>query len=118
MPGSTAPAVRRISALRVGLLTLPFQVASVTALIACCAPAAAMASRLKVVSFHGYRVAVPRTWPVYDLGRDPSVCVRFNRHAVYLGTPGAEQRCPAHAAGRPPCGCDEHAPGTVQQRSG
>jgi len=26
--------------------------------------------------------------------------VRFNRHAVYLGTPGPEERCPAHAVGR------------------
>jgi hypothetical protein len=26
--------------------------------------------------------------------------VRFNRHAVYLGRPSAQQRCPAHAAGR------------------
>ncbi len=26
--------------------------------------------------------------------------MRFNRHAVYLGAPGARQRCPAHAIGR------------------
>jgi hypothetical protein len=26
--------------------------------------------------------------------------VRFNRHALYLGAPSAQQRCPAHAAGR------------------
>jgi hypothetical protein len=28
------------------------------------------------------------------------VCVRFNRHAVYLGRPGPTQLCPAHAVGR------------------
>jgi hypothetical protein len=37
---------------------------------------------------------------VYDLGAHASVCVRFDRHAVYLGTAGRAQRCPAHAVGR------------------
>jgi glycoside hydrolase-like protein len=27
------------------------------------------------------------------------VCVRFDRHAVYLGQPSPDQRCPAHAVG-------------------
>ncbi|MZD03504.1 DUF1906 domain-containing protein [Streptomyces sp. SID5785] len=35
-----------------------------------------------------------------DLDRDPDTCVRFDRHAVYLGTPGARQDCPATALGR------------------
>jgi Domain of unknown function (DUF1906) len=54
----------------------------------------------KVVTYRGYRVVVPAGWPVYDLAADPSVCVRFDRHAVYLGQPSGLQRCPAHAAGR------------------
>ncbi len=54
----------------------------------------------RVVRFHGYRVRVPLSWPVYNLARAPSTCVRFNRHALYLGAPGANQRCPAHAVGR------------------
>jgi Rv2525c-like, glycoside hydrolase-like domain len=92
MPGSTAHAVFRPRTLCAGVLALLF---------ACLAAAPALAAPgLKVVSYHGYRVTVPRSWPVYDLSRDPAVCVRFNRHAVYLGTPGAAQRCPAHAAGR------------------
>jgi hypothetical protein len=37
---------------------------------------------------------------VFDLAADPGVCVRFNRHAVYLGDPGATEDCPAHAVGR------------------
>jgi len=45
-------------------------------------------------------LVVPAAWPVFDLSANPSVCVRFDRHAVYLGRPGSEQRCPAHAAGR------------------
>lgn len=67
-------------------------------------PVAAASARgpqaMKTVRYSGYVVHVPRSWPVYDLRRDPSVCVRFNRHAVYLGTPTGDQRCPAHAAGR------------------
>jgi Domain of unknown function (DUF1906) len=63
------------------------------------APANA-AQPTKVVRYHGYRLVVPASWPVFNLAADPTVCVRFNRHAVYLGTPGAHQRCPAHAVGR------------------
>ncbi|HLY50896.1 MAG TPA: DUF1906 domain-containing protein, partial [Solirubrobacteraceae bacterium] len=55
---------------------------------------------MQTVGYGGYRISVPASWPVYDLAKHPSVCVRFNRHAVYLGTPSATQRCPAHAAGR------------------
>jgi Rv2525c-like, glycoside hydrolase-like domain len=54
----------------------------------------------KVVRYHGYRLVVPASWPVYDLASAPATCVRFNRHAVYLGTPSSRQRCPAHAVGR------------------
>jgi hypothetical protein len=43
---------------------------------------------------------VPAGWPVFRLATDPTACVRFNRHAVYLGTPSANQRCPTYAAGR------------------
>jgi hypothetical protein len=70
------------------------------------APCAAVASPVsrragtKVVTYHGYRVVVPASWPVYDLAANPSVCVRFNRHAVYLGQPSARQQCPAYAVGR------------------
>lgn len=52
------------------------------------------------VEYAGYRVQVPSTWPVYRLDEDPGRCVRFDRHAVYLGRPGADQRCPAHLVGR------------------
>src|SRR5262249_32743689 len=61
---------------------------------------AAQATPLKVVRYHGYTVKVPRAWKVYDLAKHPRVCVRFNRHAVYLGAPKAQERCPAHAVGR------------------
>jgi hypothetical protein len=63
-------------------------------------PAAAAKAPDRVVEFHGYRVAIPAGWPVFDLSADPSVCVRFNRHALYLGSPSPVARCPARAIGR------------------
>ena len=61
---------------------------------------AAQATPLKVVRYHGYVVKVPRSWRVYDLAKNPHVCVRFDRHAVYLGAPTAQEQCPAHTVGR------------------
>lgn len=54
----------------------------------------------QTVRFHGYQFQVPGSWPVYNLAANPSQCVLFNVHAVYLGTPGGAQNCPAHAFGR------------------
>jgi glycoside hydrolase-like protein len=54
----------------------------------------------KIVSYHGASVQVPADWPVFRLGADSGVCVRFNRHAVYLGTPGTNEDCPVRAIGR------------------
>ncbi len=61
---------------------------------------AAAAASARVVSYHGSRFSVPAGWPVYRLARHPQTCVRFDRHAVYLGEPGPAPSCPAHAAGR------------------
>ncbi len=66
----------------------------------CLPSAAAAATPTKTVSYDGYTVRVPRSWPVYHLSAAPGTCVRFNRHAVYLGAPGANQSCPVQAIGR------------------
>jgi len=64
-------------------------------------PAAALAAPGgRVVTFQGYRVSVPAGWPLFRLAAAPTTCVRFNRHAVYLGRPPARQACPAQPAGR------------------
>jgi hypothetical protein len=55
---------------------------------------------LKSVSFGGVTVQVPADWPVYDLATAPHTCIRYDRPAVYLGHPAAEQNCPAYAIGR------------------
>jgi Domain of unknown function (DUF1906) len=61
---------------------------------------ASAGSATKVVRYRGYSVVVPAGWPVYNLASDRTVCVRFNRNAVYLGQPGSDQSCPAHSVGR------------------
>jgi len=68
-------------------------------LLAVAAPALA-APATRAVRYLGYRIDIPDSWPIYDLRTQPRVCVRFDHHALYLGTPGSEQRCPAHAVGR------------------
>ena len=55
---------------------------------------------IKTVRYRGAAVTVPASWPVFRLGAASGVCVRFNRHAVYLGRPGRNQRCPKMAIGR------------------
>jgi hypothetical protein len=58
------------------------------------------ANGLRTVSYHGVEFDVPADWPVYDLAADPSTCVRFDVHAVYLGHPGADMACPSGILGR------------------
>jgi Domain of unknown function (DUF1906) len=77
----------------------------------------------RVISYHGYQMRVPGSWPVYHLADNPSRCVLFNRHAVYLGRPGTDQKCPAHAFGKTeavlvqPMGSRGNLPaGTVMER--
>lgn len=55
---------------------------------------------LRTVEYHGVAFEVPGDWPVYDLAADPSTCVRFDVHAVYLGHPGADMVCPSGLLGR------------------
>ncbi|NED71952.1 hypothetical protein G3I51_06275, partial [Streptomyces sp. SID9944] len=65
-------------------------------------PAASAASddAGKTVSYRGHTFTVPADWPVVDLTAHPTACVRFDRHAVYLGDPGEQQDCPARVVGR------------------
>jgi hypothetical protein len=67
------------------------------ALAVAAAPASAASKR---VHYGRYAIQVPASWPVYHLAQRPETCVRFDRHAVYLGPAGREQSCPAHTVGR------------------
>ncbi|WP_157435634.1 DUF1906 domain-containing protein [Actinospica robiniae] len=63
------------------------------------ASAASSGAAIQTIDYHGYEIQVPASWPVYDLTADPSRCVLFDQHAVYLGTPGADEQCPPRAYG-------------------
>lgn len=63
-------------------------------------PGDALEPGTRAVTYRGLRLAVPAGWEVHDLERKPSTCVRFDQPALYLGTPGADQECPARAVGR------------------
>jgi Domain of unknown function (DUF1906) len=54
----------------------------------------------KTIVYAGYELRVPASWPVYRLDENPSTCVRYDIHAVYLGTPGVNEKCPAWLIGR------------------
>jgi hypothetical protein len=58
------------------------------------------ARALKRVLYRGYAFDVPRSWPVIDLAKRRRTCVRFDRHAVYLGRPPRNQSCPSLLIGR------------------
>jgi hypothetical protein len=60
---------------------------------------AAAATAVKAVSYRGYQFDVPASWPVLSLARHRDTCVRFDLHAVYLGTPGSNQHCPSWLLG-------------------
>lgn len=64
------------------------------------ASAASSSAANQTIDYHGYEIQVPASWPVYDLAADPTRCVLFDQHAVYLGTPGVDQQCPTRAYGR------------------
>jgi hypothetical protein len=97
------PAAHLASAARrtlVAALTTPLVGALLAPTAAAGATHGPVQSGTRQVDYHGLRVQVPVGWPVYDLARHPATCVRFDQSALYLGTPGPDQRCPAHAAGR------------------
>ncbi|HWD82186.1 MAG TPA: DUF1906 domain-containing protein [Kribbella sp.] len=60
----------------------------------------AAAGDTKTVSYRGYQVTVPSSWPVVDLATNPTACVRLDQPAVYLGRSTAQSDCPAHLVGR------------------
>jgi hypothetical protein len=52
----------------------------------------------RTVRFRGTEVTVPAGWPVRHVAGRPG-CVRFDRHAVYVGDP-SRSTCPPHVVGR------------------
>jgi hypothetical protein len=92
-------ASRRLTARRSPAACIASLLATVIAVLLL--PTAALAApSTKPVSFQGYRLVVPAGWPVYRLTAAPATCVRFDRHAVYLGRPSPQQSCAGRPAGR------------------
>ncbi|RJQ68001.1 DUF1906 domain-containing protein [Pseudonocardiaceae bacterium YIM PH 21723] len=81
--------MRKLSALGAALATVLALPATATA-----APA------VQDIEYRGYHFSVPATWQIIDLATDPTACVRMDRKALYLGTPAADQNCPAKIIGR------------------
>jgi hypothetical protein len=61
--------------------------------------AAAGGRPARTVRYLGRTFTVPGGWQVIDLAAQPHQCVRFDRHVLYLGTPGRVQDCPAGLVG-------------------
>jgi Domain of unknown function (DUF1906) len=51
------------------------------------------------VTYLGYSFEVPRGWPVINLDHHRATCVRFDHHAVYLGSVPRNQGCPSLVVG-------------------
>jgi hypothetical protein len=81
------------------LATAVMPVISVPAAASAHARTARAAGPPHQVSYRGYRFQVPAGWPVIDLHSQPATCVRFDRHAIYLGEPGTGQTCPSGLVG-------------------
>src|SRR5437879_3372546 len=71
----------------------------VTASPGTASPGTASPGTGRQVSYRGYHFQVPAGWPVVDLHSHPATCVRFDRHAFYLGDPGANPSCPSGLVG-------------------
>ena len=59
----------------------------------------ARGSRVRAISYLGYRFSVPAGWPVIHDRKRPRSCVRFDQHAVYLGAAPADEQCPSWLLG-------------------
>ena len=76
--------------------------AAIVALVVAAGSAPALAqttNALQSVTYAGYHFEIPASWPVFDLSSQPRTCVRFDLHAVYLGSPAADQKCPSWLLG-------------------
>ena len=97
-----------VARLLAGLLLLALLVS-----LAPLASAAGASLGLRTLTYEGEQFQVPSSWPVYDLGRSPGTCVRFNRHAAYLGAPQSASSCPAQVFGTASAIEVEPATGTI-----
>ncbi|WP_406329250.1 glycoside hydrolase domain-containing protein [Streptomyces sp. NBC_00203] len=100
MPAARSPQLRRSGARALTVFAAAAALAAGSLGAARSAPRPADSEDTVQVAYRGHEFTVPASWEVVDLAEHPDACVRFDRHAVYLGAPGDRQRCPARAKGR------------------
>ncbi|MFE9429924.1 glycoside hydrolase domain-containing protein [Streptomyces sp. NPDC006640] len=100
MPPARSPQSRRTGARTLTVLLAAAALAAGPLGAARSAPRPTDSEDVTQVSYRGHAFTVPASWQIVDLEKHPDACVRFDRHAVYLGTPGGNQKCPARASGR------------------
>jgi hypothetical protein len=98
VPRRPAGRHRRLAA-AVGSVTLAVGVVGLTTAASAATVRGTAAATLKPVTYEGYTFKVPSAWKVISLAAHPQTCVTFDQNAVYLGTPGANEDCPATAVG-------------------
>ena len=107
IPGSIVRPARDRRELRRGLAkpwrVIPVGVAIMGLLLPVVHSGAAVAAvadpGFRLVTYRGYSFKVPPNWRVVNLDQHRRACVRFDRHAVYLGTPSRSQACPSRLLG-------------------
>lgn len=60
---------------------------------------AAPTARWQQTSYLSEQLSVPSGWPIYRLAERPTLCVQFDRHALYEGAGTAKSNCPAQVIG-------------------
>jgi hypothetical protein len=99
MHAARSPQTRRTGARALTVLLAAAALAAGPLGPASSAPRPSDSEDLTQVAYRGHIFTVPASWRIVDLKKHPDTCVRFDRHAVYLGTPGSNQNCPARASG-------------------
>ncbi len=94
-----APGGEKVLKLSPGIRSAAIGAAVAFGLVSTAVAAAAPAAQ-RTIRYHGATVTIPTSWAVINLADDPAACVRFDRHALYLGTPSTTQACPASVVGR------------------
>jgi hypothetical protein len=90
LPGPTGPWHSLAAVAAVAALVVPAMASR---------PTVAAPSSTRTVTYRGYTFQVPRSWQVVRLDPSGRTCVRFDVHAVYLGTPPANESCPSQLVG-------------------
>lgn len=83
----------------VAALAVPVAAAPASAGVRAAARAPRAAKAFRQVSYRGYSFEVPTSWRVVDLSGTRPTCVRFDRHAIYLGSPDSNESCPSFLVG-------------------